>query len=102
VAVDIRPKSLTFGQYFGVELTDSDPTQILIPIGFAHGFLVLSEWAEVQYKCSNVYNGATESGIQWNDPTLNVPWPLGSESPNISERDQKNQSFAEFRSRLGV
>jgi dTDP-4-dehydrorhamnose 3,5-epimerase len=102
VAVDIRPKSKTFGKHFGIELSDFDPTQILIPIGFAHGFLVLSEWAEVQYKCTNVYNGATESGIQWNDPDLNVPWPLNAETPNISERDKQNQSFSDFRNRLMI
>jgi dTDP-4-dehydrorhamnose 3,5-epimerase len=99
VAVDIRKNSPTFGQHFGTELSADDPTQILIPVGFAHGFLVLSDWAEVQYKCSSVYNGATESGIQWDDPDLNVPWPLGSGSPLISDRDRKNQSFADFRAR---
>lgn len=102
VAVDIRPGSPTFGMQMGIELSAEDPQQILIPIGFAHGFLVLSDWAEVQYKCSNVYNGATESGIQWNDPDLQVAWPLGGEAPLISERDKKNQSFAEFRARLGA
>ncbi len=102
VAVDIRPQSPTFGQHMGVELSADDPLQILIPIGFAHGFLVLSDWAEVQYKCSNVYNGATESGIQWDDADLRVAWPLGGEAPRISERDKRNQSFAEFRARLGA
>jgi dTDP-4-dehydrorhamnose 3,5-epimerase len=100
VAVDIRPKSVTFGKSFGVTLSAESPTQILIPVGFAHGFLVLSDWAEVQYKCSNVYNAATESGIQWNDSELQVPWPLGKELPIISERDKRNQSFAEFKSRI--
>jgi dTDP-4-dehydrorhamnose 3,5-epimerase len=100
VAVDIRASSATFGQHFGLEMSAQDPIQFLIPIGFAHGFLVLSDSAEVQYKCSNVYNAATESGIQWDDPELAVAWPLGSEAPVVSERDTRNQSFAEFRSKL--
>ncbi len=101
VSLDIRKHSPTFGQHFGIELTESDPTQVFIPVGFAHGFLVLSDWAEVQYKCSSVYNGATESGIQWDDKDLQVPWPLAGNSPIISDRDHKNQSFAEFRAKLG-
>ncbi|MEO7426344.1 MAG: dTDP-4-dehydrorhamnose 3,5-epimerase [Fibrobacteria bacterium] len=100
VAVDIRPSSATFGKHFGAELSAEDPSQLFIPVGFAHGFLVLSETAEVQYKCSNVYNAATESGIQWDDPELALPWPLGSQAPVVSERDKRNQSFAEFRRKL--
>lgn len=99
VAVDIRPHSKTFGQHFGIELSSDIPMQMLIPIGFAHGFLVLSDYAEVQYKCSNVYNGATESGIMWDDPDLKVAWPLHGAMPNISERDKKNQSFLEFKAK---
>lgn len=101
VAVDIRPESSTFGEHFGMELSFDNPNQLFIPIGFAHGFLVLSDWAEVQYKCSNIYNGATESGIQWDDLDLKVEWPLNTNTPLISERDKKNQSFSEFRKRLG-
>jgi dTDP-4-dehydrorhamnose 3,5-epimerase len=100
VAVDIRPASATFGKHFGAELSAQDHSQLFIPVGFAHGFLVLSESAEVQYKCSNVYNAATESGIQWDDPELAVAWPLGSETPVVSERDKRNQSFEEFRRKL--
>jgi dTDP-4-dehydrorhamnose 3,5-epimerase len=100
VAVDIRPSSATFGKHFGMELSAQDHSQLFIPVGFAHGFLVLSETAEVQYKCSNVYNAATESGIQWDDPELALPWPLGSQAPVVSERDKRNQSFAEFRRKL--
>jgi dTDP-4-dehydrorhamnose 3,5-epimerase len=74
---------------------------VLIPIGFAHGFMVMSDFAEVQYKCSNVYNAATESGIAWDDPDLQVPWPLGDEAPLLSERDKRNQSFREFCDKVG-
>ncbi len=96
VAVDIRPNSPTLGKYFGIELSEENPTQIFIPVGFAHGFMVLSDRAEVQYKCSNVYNAATESGIQWDDADLQVPWPLNDQAPVISNRDTKNQSFKQY------
>jgi dTDP-4-dehydrorhamnose 3,5-epimerase len=100
VAVDIRPGSATFGRHFGAELRAEDGQQIFIPIGFAHGFLVLSETAEVQYKCSNLYDPATESGIAWDDPDLRVSWPLYGENPVISERDKKNPSFEAFQASL--
>lgn len=102
VAVDIRPGSATFGRHFGAVLTAEDPLQLLIPVGFAHGFLVLSATAEVQYKCSNVYDAATESGIAWDDPDLGVPWPLEGAVPLISDRDRKNQSFRELKKSLGL
>jgi dTDP-4-dehydrorhamnose 3,5-epimerase len=97
VAVDIRPGSDTFGRHHAVELTPDDMAMFFVPVGFAHGFLVLSEEAEVQYKCSNVYNPATESGIAWNDPDLDVPWPLEGIEPLLSERDKTNQSFAAWK-----
>jgi dTDP-4-dehydrorhamnose 3,5-epimerase len=100
VAVDIRPESPTFGKHFGCTLTAGDPLEFFIPVGFAHGFLVLSERAQVQYKCSNVYNAATESGIAWDDPDLAVAWPLGGEEPVLSDRDRKNQSFRNFKESL--
>ena len=100
VAVDIRPSSPTFGRHFGLELDDAGKRQLFIPVGFAHGFIVLSDAAEVQYKCSNLYNPATESGIAWDDPELAVAWPLDGMAPTLSERDKKNQSFAEFKRKL--
>lgn len=101
VAVDIRPDSATFGKHFGAELRADDPAQLFIPVGFAHGFLVLSESAEVQYKCSNVYNAATESGIAWDDPDLAVAWPLSGVAPLVSDRDKRNQGFKAFMETLG-
>ncbi len=100
VAVDIRPSSPTFGRHFGAHLDSESMSQLFIPVGFAHGFLVLSETAEVQYKCSNLYNPATESGIAWDDAELSVPWPIAGLAPILSERDRKNQSFAEFKRKL--
>lgn len=100
VAVDIRPASPTFGQAFGIGLDDVRMEQFFIPVGFAHGFLVLSDSAEVQYKCSNLYNPATESGIAWDDPELAVAWPLDGLTPILSERDKQNPSFADFKRKL--
>jgi dTDP-4-dehydrorhamnose 3,5-epimerase len=97
VAVDIRPESPTFGRHYGAILTPEDANMLYVPVGFAHGFMVLSESAEVLYKCSNVYNPATEAGIMWNDPDLNVAWPLDGIEPLLSERDKTNPSFAEWR-----
>jgi dTDP-4-dehydrorhamnose 3,5-epimerase len=103
VAVDIRPESSTFGQHFGMELTPDDSVMLYIPIGFAHGFLVLSEEAEVQYKCSAVYNPSTEAGIAWDDVDLNVAWPLDQVggTPLLSERDKANQSFSKWKAVQG-
>lgn len=99
VAVDIRPQSPTFGKHFGLELTPEECVMLYIPVGFAHGFLVLSDEAEVQYKCSNVYNPATEAGLAWDDPDLGVAWPLDQigGTPLLSERDKANPSFKAFR-----
>lgn len=98
VAVDIRPDFATFGKWQAFELDAVSHRQLFIPVGFAHGFCVLSEEAEVLYKCSSVYDGTTESGIAWDDPELAVAWPVAN--PVISVRDQGNESFAAFRSRL--
>jgi dTDP-4-dehydrorhamnose 3,5-epimerase len=102
VAVDIRPESPTFGQHHGIILTPEDVTMFYIPVGFAHGFVVLSETAEVLYKSSNVYNPATEAGIAWNDPDLNVAWPLDGIEPLLSARDKTNPSFKEWRTSVGA
>lgn len=98
VAVDLRPWSPTFGEWIGVELSAENQSMFLIPVGFAHGFCVLSDMAEVQYKCSAVYNSATEAGIAWDDPDLAVAWPIAE--PLLSARDLKNPSFEEYK-RLG-
>lgn len=100
VAVDIRPGSATFGKWWGLELDSQSHRQLYIPVGFAHGFCVLSDEAEVLYKCSSVYDPATESGIAWDDPDFAVDWPL--KDPIISVRDQRNQSFAQYRTRIGA
>lgn len=75
VAVDIRPDSATFGQYESVILTEKNKLQLYIPPGFAHGFCVLTEKADFQYKCTDYYDPTDEGGIRWDDPQLNIPWP---------------------------
>ena len=98
VLVDIRPASPTFGKWHGVEIDSEAHEQVYVPVGFAHGFCVLSDEAEVQYKVSTPYNAATECSIRWNDPELGVAWPVTS--PVLSERDKVSESFAEFKARL--
>ena len=88
VAVDIRQDSETFGQVVAIELSEENRNQLYIPVGFAHGFEVLSEEALFIYKCSDYYNPDGERGIAWNDPQLNIPWQASK--PIISEKDQNN------------
>ncbi len=99
VVVDIRPHSNTFGKWSAVELDDQKHEQLFVPIGFAHGFCVLTEFAEVQYKVSALYDGKTECSIHFADPELGVAWPI--ERPVLSARDQIAESFAAFRARVG-
>jgi dTDP-4-dehydrorhamnose 3,5-epimerase len=97
VAVDIRPESPTFGKWDGVVLDGESHQQLFIPVGFAHGFCVLSDSADVLYKVSSVYVAATERGIRYDDPEIGVAWPV--EAPIVSERDRNAESFADFRRR---
>ncbi len=94
VAVDIRKGSPTFGQWVGVELSAANFKQLYIPAGFAHGFCVLSEVADVLYKTSHVYAPAQEQGIRWNDPALGIEWP--TTEPLLSERDARAQSLSAY------
>jgi dTDP-4-dehydrorhamnose 3,5-epimerase len=96
VVVDIRPWSATFGQYFDCELSDLNGRLLWIPPGFAHGFCVTGdEPADVLYKVDAPYNPAGESGILWSDTELGIRWPVAN--PIISARDQRLQSFADYR-----
>ena len=88
VAVDLRKDSQTYGQWFGVELSDENNTQFFIPKGFAHGFAVLSETAVFAYKCDNYYNKASEGGIIYNDKTLAVDWQIPQGKEIVSEKDR--------------
>jgi dTDP-4-dehydrorhamnose 3,5-epimerase len=94
VAVDIRPGSATFGQHVALELDDVAHRQLYIPAGFAHGFAVLSDVADVCYRVSTPYDPALERAIAWDDPTLGIAWPV--EGPLLSERDRTNPRLAEL------
>lgn len=111
VAVDLREGSETYGQWYGVELSDENKKQFYIPEGFAHGFLVLSDTAEFCYKCTDFYHPEDEGGLAWNDPSIGIEWPElmgeynGTASAegyaladgtalNMSEKDQKWSGLA--------
>jgi dTDP-4-dehydrorhamnose 3,5-epimerase len=90
VAVDLRASSPTFGQWFGVELSEENHLSFLIPQGFAHGFSVLSEKALFTYKCDNFYSPTLERGIAYNDPALFIDWKIPANKAIISEKDMKH------------
>ncbi|SDN02275.1 dTDP-4-dehydrorhamnose 3,5-epimerase [Polaromonas sp. JS666] len=92
VAVDIRPGSPTFGQWAGLELSESNNLQLWIPPGLAHGFLVLSDSADFLYKTTDYYAPKQERCIAWNDPTLAIRWPLDG-APTLSAKDGAGQAF---------
>ena len=91
VAVDIRPDSPTFGRWVGVTLDAEKGDQLYLPVGFAHGFCVLSETADVLYKVSSPYDPTTEAGFRWDDPAVGIRWPVAQ--PIVSARDQAARSF---------
>lgn len=93
VAVDIRPGSPTRGQWVGEILSAENKRQLWIPEGFAHGFLVLSDSAEFVYKTTAYYHPQSDAGIAWNDPVLDIRWPLPSDGPLLSEKDAAAEKF---------
>ena len=94
VAVDIRKESKSFGMWTSVELSGENKKQLWIPPGLAHGFLVLSEHADFEYKCTDYYDPEDEGCIIWNDPTLNISWDI--KNPIISEKDSQGLFFNDF------
>jgi dTDP-4-dehydrorhamnose 3,5-epimerase len=96
VAVDLRRWSATFGQSVGVTLAAEKKTQLWIPPGFAHGFYVVSDWAELVYKTTDYYAPEWERTLLWNDPALNITWPIpAGEEPTLSHKDQQGKPLAE-------
>lgn len=87
VAADVNPISATFGHYVGIELTEENHFQLWVPPSYAHGFCVLTDFADFQYKCTDYYDPSDESGIIWNDPQININWPI--KNPILSEKDSK-------------
>jgi dTDP-4-dehydrorhamnose 3,5-epimerase len=98
VAVDIRPESPTFGKWHGIYVNADEHAQFFVPVGFAHGFCVVSDAADVVYKVSHVYDATTECAIRWNDPDVGIEWPLVD--PVLSPRDEVAESFAAYAKRV--
>ena len=95
VAVDLRQGSSTFGQWFGVSLSEQNKKMFWVPPGFAHGFYVTSESAEFLYKCTDYYDPGSEVSLRWDDPELGIEWPLVGGEPVLSGKDAKGVSFAD-------
>ena len=94
VAVDLRKDSPTYGQWVGVVLSEENKRQFMIPRGFAHGFVVMSDYAEFAYKCDELYHPEDEGGIMWNDPAIGIEWPEVGEII-LSEKDKLHPSLAD-------
>jgi len=97
VAVDLRLNSPTLGQWLGVQLSADNMKQFMVPVGFGHAFVTLTDFAEVQYKCTGYYDSSAEGNIAWNDPSIGVEWPF--EDPLLSDRDKKGKSLEEYLAR---
>ena len=95
VAVDIRENSTTFGQWEAIILSEENKRQLWVPPGFAHGFIVLSETADFEYKCTDYYDPSDEGSILWNDPDLNIPWPTND--PNLSGKDSNAEKLVDLK-----
>lgn len=98
VAVDINPLSSTHGQYVGVELSDENHRQLWIPPGYAHGFCVLSKYADFHYKCTDFYDPNDEGGLLWNDSTVGIEWPITN--PNLSKKDKNLPTLIEIKNNM--
>ena len=97
VAVDLRKSSPTFGRWVGVTLSDTNHRQLWIPPGYAHGFVVISEIADFEYKCTDYYHPQSETGVIWNDPDLDIAWPI--EDPVLSDKDKRLPTLASLASK---
>lgn len=95
VAVDVRPGSATFGRWVGVRLSGDNFRQLYVPPGFAHGFCVLSDMVHVEYKCTELYDGADEIGLAWDDPDVGIEWPIAD--PIISDKDRRLPRLCDLR-----
>ncbi|PLR31870.1 dTDP-4-dehydrorhamnose 3,5-epimerase [Chimaeribacter californicus] len=94
VVVDIRPDSPSFRQWVGVTLSEENKNQLWVPPGLAHGFVVISEFADFEYKCTDYYDPANEGCLIWNDPEVGIDWPVAE--PRLSAKDQLGKTFSEL------
>lgn len=94
VAVDLRVGSPTFGKWYAIELSPENLLELMVPVGFGHAFLTLTELADVQYKCSGYYEPSAEVTIAWNDPQIKIDWPIAD--PILSPRDRQGISLTEY------
>jgi len=94
VVVDLRVGSPTVGKWFGIELSMDNMKQLFVPTGFAHGFATLSEFAQVQYKCTGFYTPSAEATLAWNDPDIGIDWPI--QDPILSKRDMNGMSLRQY------
>ncbi|SFK73865.1 dTDP-4-dehydrorhamnose 3,5-epimerase [Lachnospiraceae bacterium KH1T2] len=99
VAVDLRPGSATFGKWYGVTLSEENKKMFFIPRGFAHGFLVLSDYAEFAYKCDDLYHPGDDGGLRFNDPEIGIEWPttIPESELNINDRDRNWPDFSDYK-----
>lgn len=97
VAVDLRAGSPTFGKWFATELSDDTQRQLLVPVGFGHAFLTLTDSADVQYKCTGYYARQAEGALRWNDPDLKIDWPI--RDPIVSQKDEHAPTLKEYLAR---
>lgn len=97
VAVDMRRDSFTLGKYFGITLSEDDKRMVWAPACFARGFAVLSDWAEIMYMTTGMYNAKAESGVLWNDPAIGIKWPV--RNPILSPKDASAQTLAQWMAR---
>ena len=100
VAVDVRPGSPTYGRWFGARLTSDNHHQLWVPPGFIHGFCVLSETAEVEYKCTDLYDPGGELGVRWDDPAIGIDWPIAQ--PILSAKDAAAPLLAAVQDKLAA
>jgi dTDP-4-dehydrorhamnose 3,5-epimerase len=96
VSVDLRRSSPSFGQYVAIELSAKNGRQVLIPVGFAHGFCTLEPETKIIYKVSSYYSADHDRGIAWSDPALGIPWPVAQDEAILSERDRQHPTLAEL------
>lgn len=97
IAVDVRKNSKTFGKYFSIELSEENKKMIYIPPGFAHGFVSLTEHTEILYKCTAEYAQGSDGGIRWDDPELNIKWPVKKKDAIISDKDKALPYLSELK-----